>query len=146
MVLQEYVIATVEAHNDRGWSAPSDDNDDTVNDAKIQTEPKTMTTLPRRGSDSSSSQIQVEWDALVSPNNGDSTILSYNLQWDAGTSGVTWTDLIGHTTAYTSLSYTISTGIVPGNFYSFRVKSRNKYGSSPDYSPVVSFIAASQPE
>jgi hypothetical protein len=45
------------------------------------------------------------------------SILSYNLQWDAGTSGATWTDLLGSSTYSTVTTFTYSTGIVSGKTY-----------------------------
>jgi hypothetical protein len=50
---------------------------------------------PTRDSTTTIKKLVVDWIALAAPENGYSTILSYNLVWDAGTDGVTWTSLIG---------------------------------------------------
>ena len=69
------VTAKVLAHNVRGWSIASLAN--TVGPT-IQTEPTTMA-APTRGSTTSTTVVEVDWLALSSPANGDSTITSYNL-------------------------------------------------------------------
>lgn len=48
---------------------------------------------------------------------GGSTILSYDLQWDAGTNGTTWTDLVGYSTESTATTFTVSTSISGGTTY-----------------------------
>lgn len=71
--------------------------------------------LPTKGVTSSDTQIEVDWTAYASaPQNGGSTVTSYNLQWDSGTSGVTYTDIIGYSPASTALTYTISSGLTVG--------------------------------
>jgi hypothetical protein len=42
-------------------------------------------TAVTKGSSTGVSLIHVEWEAPVSPANGDSNIISYNLVWDNGT-------------------------------------------------------------
>ena len=73
---------------------------------------------PTRGALTSISQIVVDWAALVAPTNGDSAIDSYHLTWDQGTG--TWTDLVGISSNYLQLSYTVGTGITSGNPYKFQ--------------------------
>jgi hypothetical protein len=73
---------------------------------------------PTRGAASGTTQIEVDWLALSSaPSNGGSTITSYNLQWDAGTSGSTWSNLNGYSPSSLSLSYIVTTGLASGNSY-----------------------------
>jgi hypothetical protein len=84
---------------------------------------------PTRGALTSISQIVVDWAALVAPTNGDSAIDSYHLTWDRGTG--TWTDLVGISSNYLQLSYTVGTGITPGNPYKFQVRAHNIYGWGP---------------
>lgn len=50
---------------------------------------------PTRGSGTTESQIEVIWLPLTGDNTGDSPITSYNLQWDAGTNGAQWFDILG---------------------------------------------------
>lgn len=128
------------AYNLRGWGAYQ-----TVTSAgaTAKTIPDTMAT-PTKGSTSNENQIEVDWSALSSPNNGDSSIISYNLQWDAGTSGNTWTDIIGASPYSTVTTYTISSGITSGSTYRFRVRARNIYGLG-SFSSELSVLAAVAP-
>jgi hypothetical protein len=103
----------VSAHNSRGWSEASPDN--TVG-ATIETEPSAMA-APTNGSTTNTAQIEVDWTALVSPADGDSPITSYALYWDSGSSGASFTALIGSTTTYTSTSYIVTSGITSGSSY-----------------------------
>lgn len=57
----------------------------------------------------SSSQVSVQWSALIAPNNGGSSITSYNLYWDQGTS--TWASLVGESSGYTGTTYSVGVGI-----------------------------------
>ena len=57
---------------------------------------------PTKNALTSKDQIVVDWDTLVYPDNGGASITSYNLYWDAGTSGVSWFSIIGLTSPFTS--------------------------------------------
>lgn len=71
---------------------------------------------PTSGSNTNNNQIDLNWVAFTSsPNNGGSSITSYVVYWDQGTS--TWVELLGETSAYTSSSYTVTTGITSGSTY-----------------------------
>ena len=72
---------------------------------------------PIKGASSSHTQIEIDWVALTSPNNGDSTILSYALYWDQGTA--TWTELVGESSSYTPTTYLLTSGITEGSTYEF---------------------------
>jgi hypothetical protein len=56
--------------------------------------------LPTRGSDTTESELQVDWsDLTTTTETGGSAILTYHLQWDAGVGGTSsWVDLIGYPT------------------------------------------------
>jgi len=70
---------------------------------------------PTRGADTLSNRIHVEWAALsTSPANGGSSVLSYNLQWDSGTNGATWTNLIGLAPPSLLTSLYVTTGVTSG--------------------------------
>lgn len=72
----DLVEVRISAYNQFGWSAESDTN--TVG-ATILTEPQQMS-IPRRGSSTTISQVQVEWDSLTTDaEKGGSPILSYHL-------------------------------------------------------------------
>jgi hypothetical protein len=73
---------------------------------------------------------------------GGSTILSYHLQWDAGTSGASWYDLVGFSTETTATTFTVTSGVSGGTDYKFRVRAKNLYNFG-SYSPI-SIIRASQ--
>ena len=55
---------------------------------------------PSRGAATSPSLLEVNWDTLTSPQNGDSAITSYSLEWDSATSGVSWNPLVGYVSNY----------------------------------------------
>src|SRR5437762_1734809 len=99
---------------------------------------------PVSGSSTSESQIEVTWSALTTPSNGGSTITSYNLQWDSGSAGVTWTDVVGISPAYTSTSIILSTGITAGSTYRFKVRAQNDIGWG-SFSSSASIKAATTP-
>lgn len=100
---------------------------------------------PTRGSSTSTSQIQVDWTALTSPSDGYSTITSYHLQWDSGTSGATFSDLLGSTIDSTALTFTVSSSVIGGSNYQFRVRAKNYWGWG-DYSSAVTIKASAAPD
>lgn len=75
---------------------------------------------------------------------GGSPILSYALEWDSGTSGSTYTSLIGESTNNIVLTFTQSS-LTAGVTYRFRYRTRNIFGWSP-YSNVKAAIAAVVPD
>lgn len=96
---------------------------------------------PTSGSSTSSSQIEVTWTALsTAAETGGASITSYHLQWDAGTN-TTWSDVVGLSPSYTSTSVILSTSIVSGNTYYFRVRAKNAQGWG-SYSSTSSIKAA----
>ena len=54
----------------------------------------------REGTSTTTAYITVTWLALTQPANGMTAVLSYNLQWDAGSSGTLWSELAGESTDY----------------------------------------------
>jgi hypothetical protein len=88
-------------------------------------------------------QITVAMDPISSPMDGGSPMLSYNLQWDNGTNGATWTSLVGFS-PYSLVQTFTKTGLTTGALYKFRYRVRNVYGWS-SYSPVISVYAAVTP-
>lgn len=102
---------------------------------------------PTRVTTTSTSKIVVEWSSLSSPNNGGSDITSYFLEWDAGTNGVTYTEIVGYSPVSNATSYEVtgnSTGLVSGASYKFRVTARNIFGWGP-VSSVATIKASSKP-
>ena len=97
---------------------------------------------PVRASQTTTSQIQVSWTPLTASTDIRAlSILSYDLQWDAGTSGATWTDLVGFGTESTQTSFIAVTNITPGSLYQFQVRAKNLYGWGP-FSPVATIRAS----
>jgi hypothetical protein len=129
------------AQNIRGWSDYSDPNNSGVT---IKTEPDMMT-IPINGDLTDEWRIDVSWLPMVSPENGDSAITSYDLQYDNGTGGFIWYSLIGLHPDSLALAYRITTGVVPGRYYRFRVRARNPFGWG-DLSPWLEIKAATLPD
>jgi hypothetical protein len=77
--------------------------------------------------------------------NGGSPITSYNLQYDSGTSGATWTNVIGFSPAYTGTSTILSTGIIAGTTYKFKLRLANIHGWGP-FSSITSIKASQVPD
>jgi len=72
--------------------------------------------------------------------NGGSAILSYNLQWNAG-SGEVNVNLAGYSTAYLHSFLTVTSGVTAGALYNFRYRARNVYGWG-EFSDQVTIKAA----
>lgn len=71
--------------------------------------------------------------------------MGYALYSDGATNQATWTEVIGYTTAlYTDTTYSITSGVVPGATYYFKVLAKNKWGWGPE-SPTGSILAATTP-
>jgi hypothetical protein len=99
---------------------------------------------PRRGSGTSTTQIEVEWDALVAPDNGGSAISSYQLLWDAGSGGTPTTPVVGLVSDFLATSYAVSVAGSAGASYQFRLSAKNIYGWGV-YSEIVAIVASSAP-
>lgn len=83
-----------------------------------QVAPLTPLAGPRRGTGTDASQIVIEWDPVVDPQNGGSAVTSYNLQWDAGSGNFdSQIDLTGISSDYTLSSFTQVAGVVTGTAY-----------------------------
>lgn len=73
---------------------------------------------PFRGPLTNQYQIDVQWNQLDGANLKGSTITSYYLQWDLGTNGTSWTDLVGYNSQYLQHEYLVQFSfIVPGRAY-----------------------------
>jgi hypothetical protein len=79
--------------------------------------------------------------------NGDSVILSYNVQWDRGLQNGFYELVGGGSDPYTLLEYTIDSSVetlTPGDGYTFKYRAKNKYGWG-EFSESVTFLAAAIP-
>lgn len=93
-------------------------------------------------------RIKADWAKIVSPNDGGSEVLSYQLEMDDGEGG-DFVVLVGGGASedeyFLKLTYTVYSGISEGSTYRFRYRSLNSVGWS-DYSPITYIMAASVPE
>jgi len=134
------VRARVLARNERGWSAQSDPN---TAGARIQVEPLAMN-APVRGSLTGPDQLDVYWSPLTTPEDGGSAVLSYHLQFDNGTNANSWVDVVGLAPDSAATTVIVSSDVVSGTAYGFRVRARNIFGWGP-YSSVTYVSAAREP-
>lgn len=94
----ELILVKVQAYNLRGWGDLSEVN---TSGATFKTVPTKMA-VPQRDSATTDSSITVSWTALTTTADiGNSAITSYELQWDAGSSGASFTSLVGGSSSYT---------------------------------------------
>jgi hypothetical protein len=140
LVYDTLVRAKVLARNERGWSTASAANSD---GARVQVEPLAMG-VTSRGLETGPTQIDVYWSPLTTPEDGGSAVLSYHLQYDNGTFATTWLDVVGLAPDSVATSIIVSSEIVSGTVYGFRVRARNIFGWGP-YSAVTEIKAAREP-
>jgi len=86
------IVVKITAHNQRGWSEEYPLNDEISGAPHIQTEPLVMS-APIEGKATNRRTIEILWSPIVSPYDGGSSVLSYNLYWDRGVG--TWINLVG---------------------------------------------------
>jgi hypothetical protein len=86
----DLVVVKARARNVWGYGAFSENN---TSGAHVQTEPNAPASPTLDIVISTLTQIKVDWQSLAPMSTGGSSITSYNLQWDAGTNSVTWSDL-----------------------------------------------------
>jgi hypothetical protein len=146
--LSDLIVVRASAYNANGWSTVSTSN--TVG-AKVRTIATTMH-APVRDASSSDTQIVLTWSTLTGDaGTGGATILSYGLEWDAGTTGgaggQVWSYLSGHTVRSLTTTFTISSGLTAGQAYLFRLKAENVYGWGPASTQTTVYAAGlpSQP-
>jgi hypothetical protein len=99
---------------------------------------------PERNDETDSAKIVVDWSAISDPENGNSIVISYSLEYDSGTNQNQWTAVTGLTTDLTDLTYVVTDGILRGGTYHFRLRAKNQYGWGV-YSDTVIILAATRP-
>lgn len=85
------------------------------------------------------------WAALATTVEiGGTVITSYEVSWDAGTGGSSWTALRGYSSPDTSTTFT-TTSVTAGDAYQFRLRAQNALGWGA-YGPTLSVIPSSVPD
>ena len=59
--------------------------------------------IPERDITTNTMMIVVNWKPIGNPQDGNSPVLSYSLEFDAGTNGDVWEPLIGYLSDFTGL-------------------------------------------
>jgi len=91
-------------------------------------------------------QIEIAWTALtLVTETGGSPILSYNVQWDKGEGTSTFYELLGYSSTFTSTSHIVTSGIVGGTDYVFKIRALNYWGWG-DFSSEVTIRASETPD
>lgn len=136
----DFIFVEIIAHNSRGWS-----DNYLINDAliapQIQTEPLIMP-KPTEGSATSRSVVEILWLPIASPNDGGSSILSYNVYWDQGINQ--WKNLVGQTSDYLGFHFSVGGRILESNSYNFKIRGVNRWGFGP-FSDITTIIASGSP-
>jgi len=101
--------------------------------------------IPTMDATTTNTQIVVDWSALTTAESGYSDAISYNLYWDSGSDGLSYTSLVGELSLSTSVTYTISTGITEGEDYKFKVRAQNIHGWG-SFSDPLTVTAATTPD
>ena len=94
----------------------------------------------------SESRIDFKWDPLVThTETGGTPILSYNVQWDRGFSGIIFFDLAGYSSDFMLTTYSATAKITKGRVYYVRVRAKNYWGWGP-FSTVMQIKASTAPD
>ena len=138
LVFRSTISVVIRAHNENGWGPSS-----TANTTRTVLQVPQPVTGVGNGTTTNSTQIDVLWSALTTADDtGDTSILSYNLQRE--TSVNVYESEIGENEDYTSTSYVVTTNIVQGTTYNFKVRARNIEGWG-DLSSAAPILAAQEP-
>jgi large repetitive protein len=87
----------------------------------------------------------VDWTSLAVSAAGYSVATSYNLYWDAGSSGASFVSLVGETSDSLATTFTVTTGVTEGGSYQFKVRAKNIHGFG-SFSSVATIVASSVPD
>lgn len=97
-------------------------------------------------STTSQKNIDFQWDRLTTlEETGGTEILSYNVQWDAGSEGYTFLNRVGYSAIFDENTYSISANIEVGREYQVRIAAKNYWGWG-EFSEILTIKAASFPE
>jgi hypothetical protein len=141
----DLVVARLSASNVVGASTYSDESIDvSLTYADVRAVPHTPPNPPSRGDLTSTDTIEVVIEELSGDETGGDTILSYHIEYDAGTSGLSWTELQGYTSNSLKLSV-VHTGLTISTSYQVRYRTRNQFGWSSGYSDVATISTVTEP-
>jgi hypothetical protein len=133
LIFDSYVYAKIESKNQFGYSilmSPAN-----TAGGKIQTEPAAVVGLGR-GTSTSVSQVELTWTEITTyANNHGAGVISYNIQWDAGTNQINFYDIAGYLSLYPNSPYLQTTGVQAGYTYYFRIRALNFWGYGPFSTP-----------
>ena len=100
---------------------------------------------PILGTNISLTQLEVQWIPLIGISTGGATINSYEIQYDDGTNGVTWTSLQGGIGSFTTSLSILVTSLSSNVTYQFKVRAHNDMGWGT-FSSVASFYTYDYPD
>jgi len=135
------VVARVEAFNVLGYSAIGAENSSGIS---VSTSPDQMAPALMNNITSSFNSLVMEWSALGTSAAGYADATSYNLYWDSGSTGSSFTSLLGEVTNSLLTAFTVSTGVSVGADYQFKVRAKNVHGFG-DFSTIETVTASSVP-
>jgi hypothetical protein len=96
----------------------------------------------------SETQIHSVWDYLTTQaevGGVTCSIYSYNVEWDQGSAGSQWYELIGVESIYLLNEFVQDELVTSGQEYQFKVRAKNKHGWGAFTAPVT-VLAAVRPE
>ena len=143
LVIDDLIVARVKATSSIGPATGYSPIN--TSGVTVRTIPLKPPTAPSEGSSSNDSQIEIVITAVTGTNTGSSTILSYEIYWDGGSSVASWTSLTTITaTGDLTQSYTQTTGITVGETYQYKYRATNVYGSG-EFSDTTPILASNVP-
>lgn len=90
--------------------------------------------------------MKFSWAELTTEEEtGGTEIISYNVQWDSGSNGQQWSNLVGVTSNFIGYDYKATTEVQAGVTYQLRVRARNFWGWS-EFSDLLSIKASTVPD
>lgn len=142
LIVGSPVIARITATNQIG---PSTSGLDSSGEAVIQGIPSAPSTGPTRGSETTTSQIQIDINTLTGSDAGYATITSYGVQWDQGQNNGSFYEIAGETSDSLQTSFIVTSSISISQSYTFRYHAKNVFGFG-NYSPTSTIKAIDVPD
>lgn len=116
----------ISAVNSKGQTANPSETSDSA--ATARTVPQQMASASiQRHTATTESIVKLQWTALtMAEETGDSSILSYELQYDQASDN--WISVVGDSSNYLLTEANVTQSITPGATYQFRIRAKNVYG------------------